>query len=156
MTQLKTLNNRGFSLLEVVVACLLVGTMYSIIVGTWWDWGRMHLRQEARHLATDLRWARSRAIQTRKNHVIKLDLERDRYAVKVEQEGNYSVLLDRKMEGGINLEDFSLAQPAFHFTPTGAPSRGNTITLGEEKALARVITRVGTGRVRINMEKRRE
>lgn len=156
MDQLKTLNNRGFSLLEVVVACLLVGTLYSIIVGTWWDWGRMNLRQEARHLATDLRWARSRAIQTRKNHIIKLDLEQDRYTVKVEKEENYRVLREKKLEKGIDLENFSLAQPVFHFTPTGAPSRGNTITLGEEKALARVITRVGTGRVRISMEKRRK
>ncbi|GEM_PF-1153357 len=143
---------KGFTLLEVILVLLLLGLLYSIIMGEGWNVGALDLQKKARHLATDLRWARFRAIQTGKEHYINLELEQNRYWISQKKGEKIVELMERELGDGVELVDFSLAQPVFHFSLTGAPSRGNTITLGDEKGQARVITRVGTGRVRVSIE----
>ncbi len=147
---------KGFTMIEIILVLLLLGILYSIIGGAGWNVEVLNLQKKARHLATDLRWARFRAIQTGQNQFINLELDQNSYWISKQEGEEEIVLLKKELGEGVALEGFSLAQPGFHFTSTGSPSRGNTITLGDEKAVARVITRVGTGRVRVSVERKEE
>ncbi len=154
MKKILNLDKGGFSIIELVVAIFLLGIFYSITLGTGWEPGVLDLHKEARHLVTDLRWARNRAIMSGSNHFVHLDFGKDFYWISKGEESEEEILRERQLVEGVFLKDFSLQGNGFHFSPTGAPSRGNTITLKGEGSLAHIITRVGTGRIRMKIEKK--
>ncbi len=141
----------GVSLLEALLAVIIMGIFYSIVAGMGWNPLILGLEQEARHLATDLRWAQHRSIHRRVNHYIELDINKDSYRIIIGEENEVEVLRERELREGVTLEGITLGEPVFHFTPTGAPSRGNSIILREGNKRGRVITAVGTGRIRISI-----
>jgi len=143
-------NERGFTLIEVLLGAGLLVLFYGIVFSGFSDF--MELDRTGRHLSSDLRWAQRQAIFSNRNCYIQLDMEKNEYQIFREKQGDVEQLRSRELEGEIFFKEISLSEPVFHFTPSGAPSRGNSIVISNGVSQLRVITAVATGRVRIEKD----
>lgn len=145
-------DRRGVTLLEILLVIVILGLTFTLLNPLPALIGRLQLKRWSRHLASDLRLAQYRAICENSNHYIDLDIGKNSYTIYMLQEGAKKMIKHRQIEPPVKLEGVSINPSSFHFTPSGAPSRGNTITLAWQGRKALIYTRVGTGRVRIDYE----
>lgn len=146
-------NRKGITILEILVVLSILGFTAIMVLPSFTIVGYMEWRRWTRHLVSDLRWAQQQSILGKQRHYIELDMEKNRYLVYVKDEGEtVQYLKIREIQHPVTLSGMTIEPNRFHFAPSGAPSRGNTIDLAWRGRTARIITRVGTGRIRVALE----
>lgn len=143
---------KGFTLLEVLLVIVVMGIVFSLAFPSSQMFASLELRRWTRHLVSDLRWAQHRAVSKNENHYIEIDAENNKYRIYLVRQEQEEELRSRQLKPPVELAGISTAAPRFHFTPSGAPSRGNTIFLECQGRRAFIYTRVGTGRVRFEYD----
>jgi prepilin-type N-terminal cleavage/methylation domain-containing protein len=138
-------NERGFTLLEVLLALVLLGLVLSLAqtrVST--AMSTVQLRNEAEFLAWVLRETRQQAISANQRQSVQFHIDTRSYSYL---EGDEH--LDRLLPEGVEfIEPLNL--PTCTFNPTGAPSRGGHIGLKTAAKQMFVIINPAAGRVRVD------
>ncbi|MGH7858971.1 MAG: GspH/FimT family pseudopilin [Candidatus Binatia bacterium] len=149
--------SRGFTLLELLVALALVGVLVAIAVprvsaiipGALLD-------QAARSLATDLRFARVKAIAENRRRRLVVELDRGAYRVEADAEGTFvSEGAPRTLPGGVTFDAsassrVSNGQISITFQPRGNTADNSTIALAVAGRTGRRVIVSTAGRVRID------
>ena len=85
-------NDRGFSLIEVIVTVAVIGVIAAIALPNMIGWrGERQLQGTARGFAADLQLARLKSIRETENVVVEVDTVADRYQIYVDLNKNESL-----------------------------------------------------------------
>lgn len=147
------MNRKGFTLLEALLVLVVLALILVLAGPSWRSFNHRQLECWARHLASDLRWSQLRAICEDCNQYIEFDIDDNSYFVYELVDDEKKIIRRRQVEPPVELKGINISIPLFHFTPSGAPSRGSTITLLDPSRQAKIIIAVATGRVRIEYQK---
>jgi len=143
------LNNRGITLIELIIVLAILSIIFSISIPQFNDIiARYELQTTARMVASDLRLAQQMAISKGEYYRILFDLfNRDRYQLLSGTKMIKQVFLPK----GVKLSATSFNGNTVMFTPLGAPVPAGRIMLtGRNNENLFVIVAVATGRVRIS------
>lgn len=118
---------RGFTLLEVILAIAILGIILSIATPNLQKpLARYRLKSTGMQLATDLRWVRQQSIYGKAVMVnIWFSLSNDIYIIRE----NTKVILQRTLPPGIEFIEIELQQNPLTFSLAGAPGGGGRIGL---------------------------
>jgi type II secretion system protein H len=147
------INERGFTLVELVCVVALLGLIALIAVPAVASVGSSRtLEIAARGLAMELRRAQQKAITTGSIQAIDLRLYSNDYRVRDLESGEaYTV----KLTEGVSYRSVNFSTESGHprvsFYRSGAPSMGGTIALnGPDGRVSYIIITPATGRVRVS------
>jgi general secretion pathway protein H len=143
-------NDRGFTLLEIVVVLALGVAMYLLLLAT--PFGKVtaaDVKAAARTLASGLRQAQSTAMASRRDAVLTIDVEsREFVTTRDPDPRKLPESIDLKLYGAQS-EMTSERRGSIRFYPDGSSTGGRiTVSSGERKLLVDVDWL--TGRVSIN------
>lgn len=83
MREASNAQNKGFSLVELLVVTVLMGIISAIALPSFFEWReRLQYRQAGREVMTSIRTARSRAIATNRQQRVELDVVNRTYSIR--------------------------------------------------------------------------
>jgi len=132
--------NAGFTLLEIIVVLVIGVAIYAVLLGVpMRGTSGAELKAAARTLASGLRQAQTTAMATRRDAVLKVDLESREFLLPGEKE-------PRKLPGHVDLKLFTAQSEVeservggIRFYPDGSSTGGRiTVSAGERKYLVDV------------------
>lgn len=145
---------RAYTLVELLCVLALLGLIVAIaapVVGTTMD--RYELEAAARALAMDMRKSQQKAITSGQVQRIEFRTNASDYRLKDTATGEQvTVKLPEGISySAVNFPRDSSGYPVLHFTRSGAPSRGGSVSLADRQdRQLHVIITPATGRVRIS------
>jgi prepilin-type N-terminal cleavage/methylation domain-containing protein len=82
-SELRTLNSRGFTLIELTVVIVVLGVMLSLIIPRLGELGEANLKRSARHLTGMIRFLHDEAQAKKDTYRLRFDITEGRYWVDV-------------------------------------------------------------------------
>ncbi|NLJ33709.1 MAG: prepilin-type N-terminal cleavage/methylation domain-containing protein [Firmicutes bacterium] len=140
----------GYTLIEVIIVLLLLSILATIA----WpalevSLGRFLLEEAAQQLAREIRQTQQRAVVREESFWLTFILK-SQYCLIVDSSGKRVTFT---LPTGVKIEHTTFPNNEVTFHPSGAPSRGGTITLINERGEKMyVMVTVGAGRVRVAKE----
>ncbi len=152
------MNNRGFSLIELLISLAVTGILIWMAAFQFSHQNEhVRLSHASRSLMSDLRWARQMAVSQGEEIRLILDPMADRYWIERASRPGIvvGIVMDFKDErqgyGGTDLVSSSNGN-TIRFFPKGTTNTWTTITLQNNDGRQRRITLLATGRVRLYEE----
>jgi len=146
-----TCNNRGFSLIELIVVLFVLSLVLAIVLPTFTNFGESRLKAEAREMASILRYLNDNAVSRKETFFIKFDLGKNEVVWR-EPEGNKTRVFDDLT--GVEVQSRGLVsggELTLFFEPLGAPE--NLIVYMERGDSHMTVTLHHlSGRVKIEMK----
>lgn len=142
----------GFTLLEVLVACALLGVSAGIAVPFWQrqldDW---QLAAATRQVVMDLKQTRARAISSGATHRLRFPAPASRYALERQRPGGAYVPVapETALPDGVQVIDCTAAGDGVGFRPRGHAAAFGTITLRNRRGVTRRVVVDIVGRLRV-------
>lgn len=136
------MHERGFSLVDVMVTCLLVGTIMSLGLSSWANYSaHYHLQTACQSLMSDL-W-RARVASLAGNLPVSIEVRGDRAAYSVVEMGEAPTWRD--LPSGVRFTEFPKTKVTFYSRGSVVP--GGTYMLGNSSGAAQVVV-AASGRFR--------
>jgi prepilin-type N-terminal cleavage/methylation domain-containing protein len=82
-SELRTLNSRGFTLIELTVVIVVLGVMLSLIIPRLGELGEANLKRSARHLTGMIRFLHDEAQAKKDTYRLRFDITEGRYWIDV-------------------------------------------------------------------------
>jgi len=146
-------NNRGFTLMEVIIVVLIVAVLSAISIPVSAQWIRnSEYRTSARSILYVLRVARSKAIASNLEHRVEFENENRRYRVTRGNRSNNSI------DWSTVIYDWTVLPQGVHLSTnvdliqvnTNGTANGGTISIKDETNRTRYEVRIArTGRIRM-------
>lgn len=152
------MNNRGFSVIELLISLLVTAILMGISAFQFSNQTKQtSLSHAARSLVSDLRWARQMAVSRGEEIRLILDPVTDQYWIEQASRPGIAMgivrdFTDRRQGySGTDLVSSSNGN-TIRFFPKGTTNTWTTITLQNDDGRQRRITLLATGRVRLYEE----
>jgi type IV fimbrial biogenesis protein FimT len=160
MTMTRLRRKTGFTLIEMVITAVVAGLIAALAVPSFYrSMQKLKLNAATREIVSDLRWARSKAISTRKQVGINLDFANKRYSVffDINNPGafQFSSSQDSVVKTGdltgLGTGNTTLTDSTVIFMPSGSSNRSGQITCNSRTgSFSRTVDILAsTGRVKI-------
>lgn len=127
-------NQRGFTLVELIVVVILISLM-TVLIPRYIFTGvsGADLKASSRDIAAGLRMARAEAVNTRRDSTLTLDMEKRTFTINGTQTRKLPELLDMKLVTAQS-EVVNQSQASIRFFPDGSSTGGRvTVASGERK-----------------------
>jgi type II secretion system protein H len=137
MTMTRLRRKTGFTLIELVITAVVVGLIAALAVPSFYrSMQKLKLNAATREIVSDLRWARSKAIATRKQVGINLDFANKQYSVFFDTDNPGNFDFDAAKDSTVKTGDLSglgtgnttLTDSTVIFMPNGRSNRSGQIT----------------------------
>lgn len=127
-------NQRGFTLVELIVVVILISLM-TVLIPRYIFTGvsGADLKASSRDIAAGLRMARAEAVNTRRDTTLTLDMEKRSFTINGTQTRKLPELLEMKLVTAQS-EVVNQSQASIRFFPDGSSTGGRvTVASGERK-----------------------
>lgn len=155
---MKTPNNRGFTLIEIMVTIAIIGTVSAIAIPNMISWrGKRQLEGSARNFNSDMQLARIAAIREAETVSAVFDLANDNYQIFVDYDEDYSLdagdgdreLRNITLPSGITISVSSFTGDNTQFNSRGRPNIVGTLTFRNTAGTTRDVVLSKMGRLRV-------
>jgi type IV fimbrial biogenesis protein FimT len=159
-------SEKGFTLVEVIVVCVIVGILSSIAIPTYFKWlPGMRLKQAARDLYSNMQLARIQALKDNANVSVRFDTGNDFYYYDLDGNNAYTAgefqISVAGYESGVsfgkgnavnnwNGDAITSDAPAeISFTNSGTANAGSVYLENEEQDICYAITVITSGSIKL-------
>jgi prepilin-type N-terminal cleavage/methylation domain-containing protein len=142
----KIQNEKGYTLVELLVAIALISIILSISIPSVKTVFNIAEKKELMEFKRDLIFARNKAVMENTIYTLRLFIKENRYQI-TKKDG--IVIKDKTMSAGIIIKENNISN-IVDFYPTGAPSKAGTIELRNKKNQVIFITiNIATGKINL-------